>query len=113
MKLSIEFVPYKSYKGVPYSGYCVYVTRNLALQAPSAFIIDATSANSSENSGEISELFDAYYGDHNGFFGLAFGLVSLLGPFGYGIRLNISELIFKFVSCQCKVVNLLTPGSQF
>ena len=35
---------------------------------------------------------------NRGFFGLAFGLVSLLGPFGYGSRLNFSEYIFKFVS---------------
>ena len=30
-------------------------------------------------------VFEEYYGDHNGFFGLAFGLVALLGPFGYEI----------------------------
>ena len=61
-----------------------YITTNPALQAPPAFIIGAATANMSDNSGKISEIFDGYYGDHNGFFGLAFGLVSLLGPFGYG-----------------------------
>ena len=48
-----------------------------------SFTTEATTANLSDDSGEISMLFDdGYYGDHNGFFGLTFGLMSLLGPFG-------------------------------
>lgn len=47
---------------------------------------EATSAaNLSDISIEISGSLDDSHADHNGFFGLAFGLVSLLGPFGYAI----------------------------